>query len=615
MALNIEDNEALNEQKPDLSNSGFNTNNNTHTSAPTSNVSSLTFGMGFSGLMSATQGSDYTNGIAKLLVQIYEGSNKKVKPKVHVFDKETFINLAYSSIVVTLLSDNIVNYFIILLEETGRKPLAAAEIISEWEASIKMPGSTPLLYTADDAINEILHNEIVNALKQEYGNVEFQTVDGIVLHKGHPELQMIGPMLATIAYNACYVESQLEGGGAKDLNIELATQQNKNKQLRYESNMSKAITVNEVGSPVRTDWRLDLSMVNNNNAANLMLNAQNAKSIINRVGGYVDALPEQVALPQVPGMPIQTGLRFRPNIIVTSNASESPTTGYMLLGIASAMVMTNKNMWLAALRPLDKKVNVGNLNILSKIDEEGQRIDFTSKNYNAQQVFAGISQMFSLEPIVSVDVEAFGPQSFYTSVLSAAAHPTATDEKVAAAQHIINTAHNLTNGRFPLDFPTNEIFSISGVVVPLGVWHDKTGERDIREIDLTFITSHSDDMNMINKWILSNLPMSATGLDPYISKVDVISKLIPTAEITGKAVRVTFTTKFITALMSAITSAGLNVRYEPEVKFTEDTNLSIMSSYLSNAGINTQAGFAKEIMQTSPNYQTAYTNSDRKSVV
>ena len=610
MALNITDNKTQKipeqaVQQPSLDNSGFGIGQGVSQGT----TSGLTFGSGIQGLMSANQGSEYTNGIAKVLTGIYSSINKKVTPKVHVLDKETFTNLAYSAIIVTMQSNKMVNYYTILLEETGRKPLTASEVVSEWETAIKIPGASPVIYTADEAINSILHKEIVNALKQEYGSgQEYKTVDGVVLHKGHADINVIGPMLATIAFNACYIETQFDNGVCSDLSIPNALQTAQGKQLRFESNMSKAICVNELGLPVRTDWKLDLCMVNNNQAQSLVLNAQNSKAVISRIGGFVDALPEQITMPGVPGTAPTTAIRFRPHIIMTSNSAETPTIGYMLLGVASSIVMTNRNMWLGALRPTDKKVNVGNLNIIAKIDDgEGQRIDFTSKNYNANQVFAGIQTMFSLDPVISVDVESFGPQSFYNSILSAAAQPGASDGKTEAANYIIETAHILTGGRFPSDYNPHDIFVDDGVVVPLGTWSDKSGERDLREIDLTFIASHTDDMNMINKWILSNLPMSKSGFDPYLAKIEIINKLLPGAEITGKASRVTFSANFITTLASAITASGLNVRYEPEIKYAEETNLSIMGSYLGNAGIGGYNGFAREVVQAGPSYQTPYT--------
>ena len=181
-------------------------------------------------------------------------------------------------------------------------------------------------------------------------------------------------------------------------------------------------------------------------------------------------------------------------------------------------------------------------------------------------------------------------------------------EKIAAQRLIIETASWLTSGKFPSNFNPNEIFASDGVVIPVGKWSDKSGERDIREIDLAFNASHTDSMEFLTTWAQSNLPKHITGLDPYMTKVNIISKLIPSAEITGKAIRVTFSNAFISALESAAIGSGLNVRYEPQIKFAESNNLSILSNYLNNAGINNAGGFAQAMVQAGPNYSTAYGN-------
>ena len=96
-------------------------------------------------------------------------------------------------------------------------------------------------------------------------------------------------------------------------------------------------------------------------------------------------------------------------------------------------------------------------------------------------------------------------------------------------------------------------------------------------------------------------------MDPYISKVDLISKLIPGAVITGKAVRVTFSEKFISTLMNAAMGAGLDARYEPEITFMETNNIAMVGNYMAGAGLGgNAAGFAKQQMNNAPMYQTPY---------
>lgn len=568
------------------------------------NARTLTFSNNTLSLMSAGQGSEYTSSIAKALAGIYENSQKAVKPVIHILDKE-ILNTAYSAIIVSMQMKDKIPYYVILLEATGRKPLTAQEIISEYTTFMKMNNGRHNIYTADVAIDDVLHTHIRTILGAHYKSGTFTSVDGIVLHTGHGELERITPMLATIAYNACYLECVMESEELKDLNIEAAVNENRNKRLQFESSTIKTTksALNEVDMPCRSDWKIDLCSVDNLNNI-VSVNLQNTKSIITRVGGFVDALPEEVPVNE--NGVVKSELRFRPHIIITSNSSEKPTVGFALLGLISATVMSKQSMWLGALRPAGK-INVGSLNIVSKIDGGvGERLDLSNKKYTPDEVFAAIMKMFPLDPVVSMDIEAFGPQTYYTSVLSTAASPIDSDDRRNACNYIINTAAWLTNGKFPTDFNPNKIFAYEGVVVPTGTFNDKNGDKDIREIDLTYLASYIDDANIINNWAISNLPASKSGLDPFITKIDIINKLIPNAEITGKAIRVTFSSDFINELTRAAISAQFNASFEPEVKLNTDRSLSIMSSIYGAAGINNNAGFARENIQSGPNFNTAY---------
>lgn len=559
--------------------------------------------------MYANQGSDYTTGLAKAIMETYKNIPSAIRPRVSILDKEVINNLAYSAIVVSTLSDNEVNYFTILLEATGRKAMRASEIISEVNAANKMQGQRPMIYTTDDAIDSVLHQEIRTALEKEYGRVAIQSVDGMVVPVNHQEITAVTPKIAAIAYNACAVDAALAKGDVKDLNITEAKNKTNNSVLRLESNMSRLPAINEVGAPVRADWKIDLNIVD---MASQMtsLNLQNNKITLAKTAGFVDAIPEEVATPTMPGMPPVTNIRLRPHIVVTNNATFTPTTGYMLLGLISSLVMTNKNMWLAAVMPKDSKNNVGALNLMTNLENNQNRIgsvlDLGSKKNTTDEIYALIKQMFALDPMVSMDVASFGPQTFYTSILATAAQPGNAKAKMHAAKELVQVASWLTSGHFPADFHINEIFANSGVIVPTGTWADKTGERDIRDIDLAFIASQTGDMTLMNRWVLSNLPKEASGLDPYLTKVDIISKIVPDAEINGKAVRVTFSSKFITTLVNAAAAAGLDARYEPEIKFVESNNISIMGNYLANAGITNASGFAREHINAGPSFATQY---------
>lgn len=578
---------------------------------------SLGFGQTGISLISSNQGSDYTNQIAHAISDVYKNNSSiTTKPKVHILDKEVIstngnVKLAYSAIVVSLAKDNDIHYFTIMLENTGRAPLTAQDVMNEVNVANKTNQNRLTVYTTDDAIDNVLHEVIQSVLRAEYGNnYKLRSVEGLVFRNDVQDIQSLYPRLAAIAYNACIVEAMIESGEAADINIENANHKSHNKSLRIDSTMGKAISLNEIGSPVRSDFKIELSIVDNNQSIS-SLNLQNSKVALTKTGGFVDAIPEMVTLGQSNNVPIN-GIRLRPHIVLTDFNVAVPTVGYSMLAFVSSLVMTNKSMWVSSLLPKDSK-NVGALNLLTNIEGNanaiGERIDFSKKSYKPEDVYQGIQTMFSLDPVVSVDVDSFGPQTFFTSILSTIAQPSASVEKQAAGRHFIDTLVWLTSGRFPRDFDPNEIFVGSGVVLPGGVWHDKNGMRDLREIDLAFLANHVDDISVLNRWVISGAPMSVSNMDPYLTRVDIISKLIPDAVIRGKFVRVTFTSKFVTALSSAAIASGLSIRYEPEIKFAEDNNLAIMGSYLAGAGIQGATGFAREYIQAGPSYNTAYTTA------
>lgn len=162
---------------------------------------SLSFGSRDIFTMQANQGSEYTLGLAKTIMESYKILPTSVRPKVSVLDKEVIENLAYSAIVVSNETESTINYFIMLLEATGRKPMKAHEIVNEIENSKKIQGARPMIYTTDDAIDNILHNEIHVALAKEYGeNKHAQSVDGLVVHTHHGDIEVLASKLATFPH-------------------------------------------------------------------------------------------------------------------------------------------------------------------------------------------------------------------------------------------------------------------------------------------------------------------------------------------------------------------------------------------------------------------------------
>ena len=129
--------------------------------------------LGFDGsdifTMSSNLGSDYTIAFAKEIMESYKNIAQSLRPRVSVIDKEVTGDIAWSTLVISKEYDGIVNYFIVLLEATGRAPLKASEVINEVNSVSKVPGAKPNLFTADDAIDDIMHDVVIRALEKEYG--------------------------------------------------------------------------------------------------------------------------------------------------------------------------------------------------------------------------------------------------------------------------------------------------------------------------------------------------------------------------------------------------------------------------------------------------------------
>lgn len=597
-------------------------------SAVPKDVPTVSFGSTLN-LMSSTRGSEFTNSIANRIEEIYkakyamDNTMKKLNLKVIPYDNSTFTDLAYSAVVVALESERTVYYYTILLGATGPDAFTATSIVSEMKTYIQSGGrQQPNVYTPDDANDVYLHNIIKGHLLRIYPNAEdYVSADGAILGKDESDVADIAYILANTALNAVYVCSVIFNGknDFKDLNLTTARERT-NGTLRYTSqiltNQDKADT-NAFGAPVRDDWVLDLKLIANNSNIKT-LNKKNQETTLSKVAGYIEtgvAYETAVVNGVTTNLP---SLTLQPNIVITSMTLESPSPAFVLLGLLSGTVMANPGMYLAALRTNNPKTQVGSLNVFTDVLEESvnnksvvpSKINLADKKLTHDEVIQILKKMYKALPTISIDVPAFGPETSYLSFLTLAASPRNGSDEQAARAEILRAAMTLTNGNFDKNFNPGEIFHNQGIIVPLGTWVDKRGVRDIRDIDAAFIAGHVDDPELLTLWIKSNMPSSISGYDPFNTKIDIISKLVPDAKITGKAARLTFSAKFISELSRAATLAGLNVSYEPEIKFIANADLSSVGGFYNNAGIAANAyGFANEFVSNAPVYTTNYVNS------
>lgn len=586
-----------------------------------SNVPILTLGSKILSIMNSGIGSEFLNKFVEAVKTSYAGELNTNNGKLIVIpmDNETNKNIAYSSIIVALAKGNIATYFTIVLEGTGRKPLDAITFTNELMMLSRNPHQMNRYnetYVTSDVIDAVYHTEIRKQLSLvlNSNSVKFIQADAMVIPYHNVELDQayIRP-IASAALNSCIVESAKTNGEFLDLNIFESKKQNNAITLKIENNIIPKTVKDIAGKPVRADFTVELVAVDNR-ANTTSINMQNNKEVATKALGFVDAMPELVLIPGTPNY----ALTLRPHIVVTSLEGALPTTGYALLSLVTSVIMSNDDMWIGAVSPKinDNLHDYGSLNILTNLennpDGKGSPIDF--KTLNSTELQTMIKRLFSLAPMLSIDVELCGAQTSVTSIFAtAAANPNSTDEaeKVArekAAQEIIAAANWLTNGGFPKTYSINDIFINVGIVVPTGKWIDKTGEmRDIRDIDLAMIATLTNDKALIEEWAKSNVPYSISGIDSYTTKVRILSQLNIGAEISGKAIRCTFSDQFIGTLANGCQAAGLDSRYEPAVQLFNNSSISMMAGYMKHAGISNATGFATAYNNGGVNYQTPWT--------
>ena len=588
---------------------------------PKSKAPSLTFGSRTLNIMSTGMGSEYLNKTTEAIKKIIELEIKPGGFKLDItsIDKEIITNLAYSCIVLSLHKANKTTYFIIVLEATGRKPLDVTTIVNEMNNAERINNYNRVndFYVTSDAVDATLHNEVMRKIKPLYSEkTTYTSVEALIVPYKFEDItpESVKPIVA-IAFNACLVELAKLNGEFNDLDIKKTVSLNPTSHLKIDSNMIPRTLKDIVNKPIRADWTLDLVSIDTKQNVQSP-NLQNNRTPVSRATGFIDAMPKETVAPNQQGIPVNT-TRLSPNIIINSLEVDMPTTGYALIALVSSVVMVRPNMWLAAVAPksTDTLHDPGMLNLFTNLDNSpsgiGSPIDFKDPKLTHEDMYRLIKDMYSQDPVLSLDIEVQGSQTSYLSVFAMAASPEDPKARFNAGKDIIKSANWITSGAFPENFDPGQIFASDAIVVPTGTWIDKNGEsRDIREIDFSLIgTLAASDIkiDLMNKWALSNVPLAISGVDSYTTKLNVISKLIDNAEITGKAIRCTFNPVFLSTLAAACAQVGFDTKYDPEVSYSEQSNIAVIGNYLANAGIGQDvAGFAKAYTTNGMSYQTPF---------
>lgn len=584
------------------------------------------------GFMARGTGGEYTRQFEEALNKLLAAQKDSgIEFTVHTLDRDLEPRLRYSYVALCGYYEGNAVYHTFVLEATGKKPATVREVSESFKQIAQAThGNNAVrdeLYVAGDAIDGVVINGFKKLIGDMYKNRLSRdpiTLDGMVItHHMVADEESIRVATA-IGYNSIAAELAQVALGFSDVNIVDKTKEMESgSYLNLRFDPTHDDIPNEVGNPMRADFRLELTKVSTTKTYGV--NDGDAPEVVATVSGYIDAIPENTVITNPQGMAIGNGMRFHPHIIITNIDVEYPTLGYALLAYATSMIVTRKDVILRILMPQpgDAVVNDwGVLNLITNIDnnENGGTIigSKVQAKLTQEQVARYIDEMFSLPPVVSIDVELNGPNYGYLSALTTAAkikkNPATKEERTSAkhaAEEIVSKTCDLTGGIFPEDYNINDIFYNSGVLRPAGYWIDKNGhKRDIRRFSLDY---KANTLETMTELVNASYGIDNGVADSFARNIDVYAKFGDTAVVTGKIIRVTFTPGYTETLTAALADAGFKYSYDASATFQiSQNNFAAAGTFASAAGIKTNVtSFAQQYTPAGTAFFTPVTSTMR----
>lgn len=326
---------------------------------------------------------------------------------------------------------------------------------------------------------------------------------------------------------------------------------------------------NSVGLPIRDD--LSITMRASKGEQGNDLHEQSIT--LTRVDGFVDLIyVKPDLLPGPYGQPVPSTQSYFPRYVITKADTEidALTPELMLLAISSTSMLWTNNAWMSAFLPRYGQEEA----VMRDFGAVGYEISFTgdptqmgkidtrADNFTKADLHALIMKSVRNQPVISIDVEEHGEQSWLSSLFIRAA-----GGEQDANQMIVQAADNLTEGNFSKIFssrPQTGIVRDDQNRIHLGYYRNTKGDlRDIRDFDYLAVLNRlgGKDMQAVWDW-------SATFDDVTIpielrleKRLQMLRSLSGESfHLKGYARRVTFVAGFIAALNEACAATGLVVR-------------------------------------------------------
>jgi hypothetical protein len=248
--------------------------------------------------------------------------------------------------------------------------------------------------------------------------------------------------------------------------------------------------------------------------------------------------------------------------------------------------------------------DIGKLNYEANTENNpsgvGAYVDTKTASFTLDTLATYCSTIIQNGLVISIDVPEAGPQSWYLSVFHAASMGSQQ-----AIDVIMNAANSLTNGNFAKYFqPGSQIFTGPSDPVHLGTYLDKNGaKRDLRDIDYLSVIHLTGDkeLNTIRSWGDTFVRTDFPSMLRLSERKRIIMGLTrDSAEITGFANRVTFTSAFLDALANGCRDTNISVRINTPMNADDFNSQRAVAGFV-GAGLMAPS-------QSFTQYQTGFNN-------
>jgi hypothetical protein len=433
--------------------------------------------------------TEHYNKLLEKLVKKITELNKECKDREYkvtkIFKNEE--GLRYSGIAISTKKDNLVYCHTLVVEKTGEYP---EPYVANYHDNINMQ-RIEILRTPSDAFDATYEAYVRRVVAQEH----------------HVSTDMVLSVDSTLIPNEFDYESEeavtqvvFNTTSAIDMEIYFHTTPeffnipSVNKAYpngKFVINMvfnDSAVVKDAVGMPVREDICLSLSFKIPSGNQNRSINSSEVTYNIVKVYGYIDF--DFVAPVQTP-MGVMTQ-KFVPNFVITHIEAVDllPSPDVLMLGIACVNIVNDDMNWLQAFRPRATKKgeinynDIGALNIEGNIEGNpsgnGALINTSSKEFTILELNTLVQKLVRPGFSVSIDIPQMSPDTWYMSILNAAAN----DPSSNAYKRLIDSINGSTNGAFSAIAGNQTLPIFKNVMNKIHGGYFETRERvhDIRDI-------------------------------------------------------------------------------------------------------------------------------------